>query len=148
MERLEETVRMAQACDAAGFDTFWLDEAYPWWRKHSMEARSSTAITAIVARETTRIHRLGNYFAVHAASGADRDGSARLAGSRRQRPLPPWTRRLKNIHEGDRRRGKGKGSRPGHGDARKHRDYRGHARRQRSEVRRQSLSSLCARFEA
>ncbi len=55
MEPLSETVRMAQACDAAGFDTFWLAEAYPWWRKHSMEARSSTAITAIVARETKKI---------------------------------------------------------------------------------------------
>jgi len=55
MEPLEETVRMAKACDAAGFDTFWLAEAYPWWRKHSMEARSSTAITAILGRETKRI---------------------------------------------------------------------------------------------
>jgi 5,10-methylenetetrahydromethanopterin reductase len=55
MEPLEETVRMAQACDAAGFDTFWLAEAYPWWRKHSMEARSSTSTTAIIARETKRI---------------------------------------------------------------------------------------------
>ena len=55
MEPLKETVRMAQACDAAGFDPFWLAEAYPWWRKHSMEARSSTAITAIAARETKRI---------------------------------------------------------------------------------------------
>ncbi len=55
MEPLDETVRMAQACDAAGFDVFWLAEAYPWWRKHSMEARSSTAITAIAARETKKI---------------------------------------------------------------------------------------------
>jgi 5,10-methylenetetrahydromethanopterin reductase len=55
MEPVEETVRMAQACDRAGFDTFWLAEAYPWWRKHSMEARSSTSITAIAARETKRI---------------------------------------------------------------------------------------------
>jgi 5,10-methylenetetrahydromethanopterin reductase len=55
MEPLNETVRMAQACERAGFDTFWLAEAYPWWRKHGMEARSSTAITAIVARETQRI---------------------------------------------------------------------------------------------
>jgi len=55
MEPLEETVQMAQACERAGFDTFWLAEAYPWWRKHGMEARSSTAITAIVARETRRI---------------------------------------------------------------------------------------------
>ena len=44
MEPLRETVAMAQACEAAGFDAFWLAEAYPWWRKHGMEARSSTAI--------------------------------------------------------------------------------------------------------
>lgn len=55
MEPTEETVRMAKACEDAGFDSFWLAEAYPWWRKHSMEARSSTAVTAIVARETRRI---------------------------------------------------------------------------------------------
>jgi 5,10-methylenetetrahydromethanopterin reductase len=55
MEPLEETVRMAQACEAAGFDAFWLAEAYPWWRKHSMEARSSTALTALIARETKKI---------------------------------------------------------------------------------------------
>ncbi len=55
MEPLDETVAMAKACEQAGFDTFWLAEAYPWWRKHSYEARSSTAITAILARETRRI---------------------------------------------------------------------------------------------
>lgn len=55
MEPLDETVRMAKACDQAGFDTFWLAEAYPWWRKHFMEARSSTAVTAILARETKKI---------------------------------------------------------------------------------------------
>jgi len=55
MEPVAETVAMAQACERAGFDAFWLAEAYPWWRKHSMEARSSTGITAIVARETKRI---------------------------------------------------------------------------------------------
>jgi 5,10-methylenetetrahydromethanopterin reductase len=55
MEPVDETVRMAQACDAAGFDTFWIAEAYPWWRKHSYEARSSTALTAIIGRETKRI---------------------------------------------------------------------------------------------
>jgi 5,10-methylenetetrahydromethanopterin reductase len=55
MEPVGETVKMAQACERADFDTFWLAEAYPWWRKHSMEARSSTSITAIAARETKRI---------------------------------------------------------------------------------------------
>ncbi len=58
MEPVRETLRMAKACDEAGFDAFWLAEAYPWWRKHSFEARSSTAITALIARETRRI-RLG-----------------------------------------------------------------------------------------
>ena len=55
MEPVHETVSMAKACERAGFDTFWLAEAYPWWRKHSYEARSSTAITAIIAHETSRI---------------------------------------------------------------------------------------------
>jgi 5,10-methylenetetrahydromethanopterin reductase len=55
MEPVEETIAMAQACERAGFDTFWLAEAYPWWRKHSMEARSSTAITALIARATKKI---------------------------------------------------------------------------------------------
>ena len=55
MEPLEQTVRMAQACDAAGFDIFWLAEAYPWWRKHGMEARSSTVVSALMARHTERL---------------------------------------------------------------------------------------------
>jgi 5,10-methylenetetrahydromethanopterin reductase len=55
MEPARETVRMAKACEDAGFDSFWLAEAYPWWRKHSYEARSSTAITALIAHETRRI---------------------------------------------------------------------------------------------
>src|SRR5208337_4474473 len=55
MEPLHQTVRMAQACDRAGFDIFWLAEAYPWWRKHGMEARSSTAMTAVIATQTKNI---------------------------------------------------------------------------------------------
>jgi 5,10-methylenetetrahydromethanopterin reductase len=56
MEPARETVRIAKACEDAGFDTFWLAEAYPWWRKHSYEARSSTAVTALIAHETRRIN--------------------------------------------------------------------------------------------
>jgi 5,10-methylenetetrahydromethanopterin reductase len=52
MEPVRETVAMAQACEQAGFDTFWIAEAYPWWRKHSFEARSSTAILAVIASHT------------------------------------------------------------------------------------------------
>ena len=55
MEPVRETVAMAAACEAAGFGTFWIAEAYPWWRKHSFEARSSTAILAVIAQQTKRI---------------------------------------------------------------------------------------------
>ena len=55
MEPVRETVAMAKACEQAGFDAFWIAEAYPWWRKHSFEARSSTAILAVIAQETRRM---------------------------------------------------------------------------------------------
>ena len=55
MEPLEEMLGSARAMDEAGMDTIWLAEAYPWWRKHGMEARSSTVVSALMARETTRL---------------------------------------------------------------------------------------------
>jgi 5,10-methylenetetrahydromethanopterin reductase len=55
MEPLDEMLASARAMDAAGMDTIWLAEAYPWWRKHGMEARSSTVVSALMARETNRI---------------------------------------------------------------------------------------------
>lgn len=55
MEPVQETVAMAKACEDAGFDAFWIAEAYPWWRKHSFEARSSTAVLAVIAARTKRI---------------------------------------------------------------------------------------------
>jgi 5,10-methylenetetrahydromethanopterin reductase len=55
MEPVQETVAMAKACEQAGFDAFWIAEAYPWWRKHGFEARSSTAVLAVIAAQTTRI---------------------------------------------------------------------------------------------
>ena len=55
MEPVQETVAMAKACEEAGFDAFWIAEAYPWWRKHSFEARSSTAILAVIAAQTRTI---------------------------------------------------------------------------------------------
>src|SRR5215813_1268094 len=55
MEPVHETVAMAKGCEQAGFDTFWIAEAYPWWRKHSFEARSSTAILAVIASQTRRM---------------------------------------------------------------------------------------------
>ena len=55
MEPLDEMLASARAMDEAGMDTIWLAEAYPWWRKHRMEARSSTVVSALMARETTRL---------------------------------------------------------------------------------------------
>src|SRR5918996_1697368 len=55
MEPLEEMLSSARVMDQAGVDTIWLAEAYPWWRKHGMEARSSTVVSALVARETERL---------------------------------------------------------------------------------------------
>ena len=55
MEPAHETLAMAKACEDAGFDAFWIAEAYPWWRKHGFEARSSTAILAVIAERTRRI---------------------------------------------------------------------------------------------
>ena len=55
MEPVRETLGMAKACETAGFDAFWIAEAYPWWRKHSFEARSSTAVLAAIALDTKRI---------------------------------------------------------------------------------------------
>src|SRR5712691_4335242 len=55
MEPLDAMLASARAMDAAGLDTIWLAEAYPWWRKHGMEARSSTVTSALMARETEQL---------------------------------------------------------------------------------------------
>src|SRR5215831_16239812 len=55
MEPLDEMLASARAMDEAGMDTVWLAEAYPWWRKHGMEARSSTVVSALMARATERL---------------------------------------------------------------------------------------------
>jgi 5,10-methylenetetrahydromethanopterin reductase len=55
MEPLDEMVSSGRAMDEAGFDTIWLAEASPWWRKHGMEARSSTVASAVIAGATNRL---------------------------------------------------------------------------------------------
>ena len=55
MEPLEEMLESARVMDDAGMDTIWLAEAYPWWRKHGMEARSSTVVSALMARDTRQL---------------------------------------------------------------------------------------------
>jgi 5,10-methylenetetrahydromethanopterin reductase len=55
MEPVTEIVGHARQLDRCGFDTMWLAEAYPWWRNHGMEARSSTALSALVGQATERL---------------------------------------------------------------------------------------------
>jgi 5,10-methylenetetrahydromethanopterin reductase len=55
MEPLGEMIETARIMDRAGMDTIWLAEAYPWWRKHGMEARSSTVTSALIAQATERL---------------------------------------------------------------------------------------------
>ena len=55
MEPLDEMLEHARVMDRAGMDTIWLAEAYPWWRKHGMEARSSTVVSALMGRETEQL---------------------------------------------------------------------------------------------
>jgi 5,10-methylenetetrahydromethanopterin reductase len=55
MEPLDEMLESARVMDESGMHTIWLAEAYPWWRKHGMEARSSTVVSALMARETERL---------------------------------------------------------------------------------------------
>jgi 5,10-methylenetetrahydromethanopterin reductase len=55
MEPLDEMLESARVMDESGMDTIWLAEAYPWWRKHGMEARSSTVVSALMARATERL---------------------------------------------------------------------------------------------
>ncbi len=55
MEPLEEMLESARVMDDAGMDTVWLAEAYPWWRKHGMEARGSTVVSALMAQATKRL---------------------------------------------------------------------------------------------
>lgn len=55
MEPVDEILNHARLLDRGGFDTIWLAEAYPWWRKHQMEARSSTVLSALIAQETEQL---------------------------------------------------------------------------------------------
>src|SRR5436309_15126312 len=55
MEPIDEMLASARAMDDAGLDTIWLAQAYPGVRKHGMEARSSTVVSALLARATQRL---------------------------------------------------------------------------------------------
>jgi 5,10-methylenetetrahydromethanopterin reductase len=55
MEPVDQMIELGRVLDRHGFDVFWLGEAYPWWRKHAYEARSSTSLSALIAHETERV---------------------------------------------------------------------------------------------
>ena len=55
MEPVGEILAHARLMGEQGIDTIWLAEAYPWWRKHQMEARSSTALSPLIASATERL---------------------------------------------------------------------------------------------
>ena len=79
-------------------DTIWLAEAYPWWRKHGMEARSSTGVAALMApRDEAADDRLGDHRRFDAPSGAGGDGRARRAGGGRARALHPRLRDFEDL---------------------------------------------------
>ena len=96
MEPLDEMIASARAMDDTGMDTIWLAEAYPWWRKHGMEARSSTVVSALIARRRAVDDRLGDHLR---RSRATRCRSRwTRASSRRRRPeVHPRLRDLEDL---------------------------------------------------
>ena len=104
MEPLDEMLASARVMDEAGMDTVWLAEAYPVVAKHQMEARSSTVVSALMARETNRLHdRLGDHLAVDAPPGAGGDGRAGRPGGRRTGTFLLGSRDLEDLpqqHQG------------------------------------------------
>ena len=106
MEPVGETLAMAKACEDAGFETFWMAEAYPWWRKHGFEARSSTAILAVIASQTRRIQLAWGIISPYTRHPVEIAMEARvmqdLAGDRFQLGLGASKIFMKEIGEGER----------------------------------------------
>ena len=107
MEPLDEILEHARLLDEHGFDTIWLAEAYPWWRKHQMEARSSTALSPLIARETSNLTVGWGIISPYTRHPIQVAMEARVvqeaAGPGRFR-LGLW--RVEDLHEGDRARGR------------------------------------------
>ena len=117
-------------------DTIWLAEAYPWWRKHQMEARSSTVVSALMAQgDEAADDRLGDHLALDAPSGAGRDGRAGRAGGGRPRPVPARVRDVEDLPE----QHQGADEEDARADARCGRDRARRALRRRVRVRRRHL---------
>src|SRR3954468_19062101 len=104
MEPLDEMLASARAMDEAGMDTIWLAEAYPWWRKHGMEARSSTGVAALMGHQTGRLTIGWGVIPASARSPASAaacrpggDGRARRAGGGGARALHPRLRDVEDL---------------------------------------------------
>ena len=126
---------MAQACERAGFDAFWLAEAYPWWRKHGMEARSSTAIASIIARETKRFPSAGASFRLTPAILCRSPWKRALCRTLPERAfllgLGASKIFMKEVGEGE----SGQNGWPGHRNEGKHRNYSRRAGRRAVRLR-------------
>ena len=101
MEPLEEMLETAEVMDRVGMDTIWLAEAYPWWRKHGMEARSSTVVSALIAERTERIAVGWGIISpfTHVTRCRRRWMRARRPGGRRSRTLPARLRNVRDLPE-------------------------------------------------
>ena len=139
MEPLEEMLESARVMDEAGLDTIWLAEAYPWWRKHGMEAKSSTVLAGMIApRDEAADRGLGDHLALHAPSRAGGHGRAPRAGGRRAGPLHRRLRHVQDLPQQHQAGRPAEGHEAARHDARLGRD---HARRARAA----SASSTTAR---
>jgi 5,10-methylenetetrahydromethanopterin reductase len=55
MEPIDELLAIARTIDRYDFHTIWLAENYPWWRNHSLEARSASPQSSLIAHVTNRV---------------------------------------------------------------------------------------------
>lgn len=55
MEPIDELLEIARTIDRYDFHTIWLAENYPWWRNHSLEGRSASPQSSLIAHVTNRV---------------------------------------------------------------------------------------------
>ena len=140
MEPLEEMLDSARAMDEAGMDTIWLAEAYPWWRKHGMEAKSSTVLAGMIALETRRLAVGWGIISPYTRHpGAGGDGCPPRAGGRGPGPLHRGLRHLQDLPEQHQAGRLGAADEAARAHARLGRDHARHPRRRALRVRRRGL---------
>jgi 5,10-methylenetetrahydromethanopterin reductase len=55
MEPIDELLEIATTIDRYDFHTIWMAENYPWWRNHSLESRSASPQSALIAHVTEKV---------------------------------------------------------------------------------------------